>query len=980
MLITRDLNGRVRINGQSSRRNFSRLATRSGQSNNSSINELLCIVVNSHRAVIDGLSGSTRDEDTVSVPSVNRSAERSIVRSNIGSNLNLSALTSNIGGEGDIVDNRISMYSHIERSAGSSTTRGQLINLEGVAVVTNGRNNRVGQRGSTLDERTVVIPLINELVSIPIVEVGSQSDLTTNTNVVLSNADVHNRISVDINCSRSRNVATIFVHSRNAEVVSVVSVRTSQFQSIIGAAGSDDSIVLIPSVGVRSSRSRIHMSDQHDVVLSSNTNDRIGFDSQGRVRVDGDSHRSSEYHRTTTSSRLNHGSGVVVNGNITVNSDRRIRIGSTRSAFDDLTIAIPSVDLTTSNTTGNVSGQRELSTFAKYIAIGKVSSDGINLRIFIYSNSKRSAGSSTTRGQLVNLEGVAVVTIGRNNRVGQRGSTRNIGTIVGPLINQLISIPIIEVSSQSDLTTATNIVLSNVDVHNRIIIHINHGGSGCMTTIFIHRRNAEVVRIISVRTSDFQSVIVAAGSDDSVILIPCIGKGGSRSRIEMSNHNDVVLRSDTNDRIGFDSQSGIRVDGDGNRSVEHFRLTTGSGLGNRHGVVVNSDIAVNSNRRICISSTSSTRDDLAIAIPSVNLTTSNTAGDVSGQSELSTFADSVTLCKVSCDRIHNRNVVHHDRDSIISSTNRVLIGVIVQEVHNLNDVIRSNRRSEVLNLVGVTREDVVGVQLILIPLESKLSLIVVIQVSSSLDSTALANLGLGSCDVHIRNIMNVNHERITEGSTTITIDHFYDEGVRILIRRLQHLIIEVEEGQVVLSQHTVLIPVVGSIKVGNTVNPCSKVNVRSINTLEADMVNTVDDHDRITFNFDSGRSNRNSFATRHTVVNESLIGVMSHILIHDGELFGETRTINQRHQETILIPNIGQRGVDIIFTRDRIVQICSNHDLSALANILSKVAIIDNKNIVDLRRINHNYAVIARSEALSSCLSNLNIQLSGSRQ
>ena len=160
VLIASDLNGRVRVNRQSRRRNCSRLTTGSGQSNNSSIDELLCIVVNSHRAVIDGGSSSTRNEDTISIPSVNRSAKRSIVLSNIGSNLNLSALTSNIGRERDIVDNRISMYSNIESGAGSSTTRGELLNAEGVAVITNGRNNSVGQRGSTSNQVAIVIPLI----------------------------------------------------------------------------------------------------------------------------------------------------------------------------------------------------------------------------------------------------------------------------------------------------------------------------------------------------------------------------------------------------------------------------------------------------------------------------------------------------------------------------------------------------------------------------------------------------------------------------------------------------------------------------------------------------------------------------------------------------------------------------------------------------------------------------------------------------
>ena len=413
-----------------------------------------------------------------------------------------------------------------------------------------------------------------------------------------------------------------------------------------------------------------------------------------------------------------------------------------------------------------------------------------------------------------------------------------------------------------------------------------------MTTIFINGGNAEVVRIISVRTSDLQSVIAAARSDDSIVLIPGVGVRSGRSRIEMSNHHDVVLCSNTNDRIGFDSQGRVRVDRDGNRSSEHFRLTTSSSLSNRNSVVVNCNVTVNCDRRISVSSTSSTRDDLTVTIPSINFTTSNTTGNVSGQSELSTFAKNITVGKVSSDRINNRDIVNYDSDSIVSSTDRILISIIVQEVDNLNDVVSSNFRSECLELVSVTRKNVVEVQLILIPLEGKFSLIVVIQISSYVNRTALADFSLGSSNINIRNIMDVNFERLAEGSTTITIDNFNHVDIRILIRRLQHLIVEVEEGKIVVGQHTILVPFVGSIEVSSTINPSSKVNVRSVNTLEADVVYTVDDNDRITFNFDSIRSNRNSLTTRHTIVDESLIDIMSRILVNNGELFVEVRTIN----------------------------------------------------------------------------------------
>ena len=161
------------------------------------------------------------------------------------------------------------------------------------------------------------------------------------------------------------------------------------------------------------------MSNHNDIVLRSNTDDRIGLDSQGRIRVDCDGNRSCKYSRTTTGSSLSNSNSVVVNCNITVNGDRRISVSSTRSIRDDFTVTIPSEDLTTRNTTGNVSSQSELSTFAEDITISKVSCDGIDNRIVINRNIESSAGSSTARGQLINLEGVAVVTIGRSNSVAQ---------------------------------------------------------------------------------------------------------------------------------------------------------------------------------------------------------------------------------------------------------------------------------------------------------------------------------------------------------------------------------------------------------------------------------------------------------------------------------------------------------------------------------------------------------------------------------
>ena len=319
------------------------------------------------------------------------------------------------------INRRIGVHRNLNLIARSTAQRVQLQSFEGVFVCTKRRNNRVGQGRSTGDSSRRVEPLILHVRRVPVVQVGGQRDLATFANVRLGSRDVDHRNRVNEDMRLSRSLTTVFVNKNNIEVVSIISVIARENNCILMDTLSGirkKSVVLIPIEVVISRRSRIDISNQRDVVAGLLANERIGFDSQRRVR--GNLHRVSERHiGLTTGSRLADRYRVSIVRSIITNSTRSLCVNSTNSVRNNLTVAIPCEDLTTRNTTAHVSRHRNRTAVAKRLACRKISRHRINRRIGVHRNLDLIARSLTQGVQLQSLEAIFMSTQSRSNRVGQ---------------------------------------------------------------------------------------------------------------------------------------------------------------------------------------------------------------------------------------------------------------------------------------------------------------------------------------------------------------------------------------------------------------------------------------------------------------------------------------------------------------------------------------------------------------------------------
>ena len=123
------------------------------------------------------------------------------------------------------------------------------------------------------------------------------------------------------------------------------------------------------------------MGNHHNIVVSLLANNRIGFDSQRRVRVNREFHRVKCNSGFTTRTSLGNRNCIFVNSRIIVDSMNRLGEDISRSIRDNLTISVPCEDLTTGNTAAHVSRHRNRTTVAKHHRVRKIRSDGINNRI-----------------------------------------------------------------------------------------------------------------------------------------------------------------------------------------------------------------------------------------------------------------------------------------------------------------------------------------------------------------------------------------------------------------------------------------------------------------------------------------------------------------------------------------------------------------------------------------------------------------------
>ena len=767
---------RVRNNRQGVSERNSGFATGSRLLHRNRVGIVRRIIAYSVRSLRVGSINSIRNHFTISVPCVNLTSSNTTAH--VSRHRNRTTVTKRSASRkirGNRINNRISINRNGNFIAHSVAQGVQLQSLERVFVRALSRNNRVSQRGSTGNSRGRVEPLILHVRSIPVVQVSCQRDLTANTDVRLSSRDVDDRNCVNINMRLSRGLATVSVHQRNIKVVSIVSVVTRKNDRVFvdTRCTGQRSVVLVPCERVVCRRSRINMSNHRDVIARLLADERVGFDSQRRVRSN--RYRISNLNdRFATGSRLFHRNFIDISGRIIVLSMRSLRVGSLNSIRNHITISVPCVNLTSSNTTAHVSRHRNRTTVTKRSASRKIRGNRINNRISINRNGNFIAHSVAQGVQLQSLERVFVRALSRNNRVSQRGSTGNSRGRVEPLILHVRSIPVVQVSCQRDLTANADVRLGSCDVDDRNRVNINLSLSRGLATVSVHQADAEVISIISVVACKVHCIAMrtCSTSQRSVVLVPCEGVVRGRNRIHMGNHHNIVVRLLTNERIGFDSQGRVRVNRESNRVERDSGFTTRTSLSNRNCIFVNSRIVVLSVNRLREDCGRSIRNNLTVSVPSEDLATSDTAADMSRHRNRTTVTKNHGVRKIRRNRIDNRIINNSNGDIIIRSTDKVLICVIIHQMNNL-DIVSSCllQISDSLMLVRVTQHLMSSIRLILIPLECEHILIVVVQVSVQRDITTLTNQRIRSCDMGFGSFVNIDLEFRAEGRTTITINN-----------------------------------------------------------------------------------------------------------------------------------------------------------------------------------------------------------------
>ena len=811
--------------------------------------------------------------------------------------------------------------------------------------------------------------------SVPVIEVSGEGDFATNTNLSLSSRDIDHRNRIDINCSFGSSLATIFVHQDNAEVVRIISVRSGQSDGILVFASSEGAvkggIVLIPSEGVRSRRSRIDIGNHHDIVVSVTANDRISFDSKRRVRSNRD--RVSEVNsRFATSSSLLDRNFIHVDRRIIADSVRSLSEDRVNSVRNNFTISVPSVNLTTSNTTSNVSVEGHRATVAQRLGSRKVIVDS-KRRISVDVHRHNIADSIAHRIELLSREGVVVGTRVRNNRVGNGGSTSDKGIVVIPMEFHIRSVPVVKVSGESDFATNANLSLSSRDIDHRKRVNINLGFSSSLATIFIDQRDAEVVRIISILSRERDGILMFAsgerGIKSGIVLKPSEGVRSGGLRINVSNHHNVIRVSAANDRISFDSERRVRVDGHG-ISKRHDRFTTSGRLENRNLINISGRIIIQSVRSLSELGTNSVRDDFTISVPSVDTNSVNARSDSSGEGHRATVAKSLRGRKIVGDS-ENRIRIDSNSDSIKVNTT-ITQSKVIQQVSNLHDEVSGIVHSERLIGVRTTSKETFSSQSVLEPLIGQHRIVVVIDSGLQINHTAFTNKSVRSKNVDNRSFINFNRERFTECSTAITIVDFNHIDNRIKMSRLNSLIQQVQDSTGTGNERTISIPIVSSIKVNLTIGESRENHVRiGVTNVITDIMNTFDDDDRVTSDVNFVRSNRNRETARNINNSIDFIHIVCRIVVVDPHLLSKGRTSNERHPEAILFPNVGKSGVN---NSHSVIKISSNNDLSTFADL---------KWIRTISTINGNYgrnnlrnqemsSVSTSSETASGGLRNFN--------
>ncbi len=955
------------------------------------------IVADSVRGLREGSTNSVRNNFTVSVPSVDLTTRNTTFDSSL-EGYRTTVTQSLAGGQvvGDC-QNRIRIDNNQNRvdvmtlgsgldnfntnfrsvgvngsiSTGISTRN--IITIRSVSIeigrLSTGITNNEG-----IDAVSDFIPLISNVLSVRINQVGSQSDFTTRANLSLSSCDIHIRNRKDINeifsgtcCASGRNTFSLNFNNESVRLVArvpVFSIELVVTQRVSHVVSKHSAFIPLIVQQTDRSTNRIGVSLQEDRVGSADK--LVTRDHNSRVRINGEGSGGGRC-GNATGHRSGNSYRVDVLLCVVVNRDRRIIDGLCNSTRHQDSISVPSINIVVRSSGGRIeiSCNHDLSAFANN---GVRQCDGSNNRISMNCDSEELAGSVTMRVLLDSSEFIVVSThCCRSNNKGQVCGTSNSVVVFIPLITHIRGIPVVEVSRQSNFTTHANVSVRSSDIDNRNSVNINLSFSNGLAAIAVHQRNTEVIRIVSIGFRENQSVKMFSGCacEGNIVFKPieCIRSG--RSRRNMSVQFDIAFAIATNNRIGLDSKSRVRINNDSVNKSQN-RNTTGVTLRNRNFVCISGRITIDGLREVNQCVTRDILDQLTISVPRENLGASNTTLDGSNDLYRLTFANLMIGRNVG-GKNHNRifNYMNGNRVAIATITHIVL--AVLQQMSDFNNIACGRTHLEGLIRKCTARQQIDRSDVVLIPLEGKHRIIVVVDTSLQLNFTTVTNDSIGSQNIHNRSIVNFNRERFTESRATISIVNFNQIGIRIQMGRLnifcQHITILCRS----VNTTTVTIERIGGSGINCTVNTCHKSQIHVFHTCETDIMHTIQNNHRVASHMNSVGRDRNCSATGNIREDVCGVDVVNGIVVESPDLLGETISMSVRHHMTVFSPNIGQVRID----RMVLIKISGNCDLSTFANLIGFVHAIDGNHRMDSGRIEDVGRGTACSRTTGSGLGNL---------
>ena len=916
----------------------------------------------------DGLV-STLNLNTISVPSEDRFTE-STVGVVLGNESHLSTVTDSV--------NRNTVHQNIGHNRNRVHNDGNLVIIpasgvglddhDTIGVGTDGINRgRVGGLISTRDEVTVsnsigvnhvsvinivvnlahnilesdLIPLIDNVLSIVVNEVGSQRDLTARADCSIRGSNRHNglRIDIHIELTGHRSAAVLNISTLNIDRVDVGFVARIHILSIESAVTEAISLVvsdltgLVPSEVQVTNREggSVNIGNQEDGV--SLTDMLVARDHNNRIRVNRNS-GGRDRQRGATSLRAGHNSSIDIVLDVVIDGTRSIIDGSGSSAGHQDTVTIPSVNFTINIAIGRSGRNSQLGTGADIV---QGSGHSSNNRIRIHSDNE-SIGSSVAEGsQLINTNRVLVNTQFRNKCIAQTSCIVHRIVIVVPTIGKLISIPVNKISRKGNLTTNANVILGNGNLHNRSSIHINKGFASGGTSVVVHNLNGKAVGIISVVLMEGNRVLRGVGNlnivDNKrvVVLHPVESHvRTNRGRIHIGNQGNIVLSLTAYDRIGGQHQNRIRVNRDGLETIVNIGLTTGSRLCDRHRVVVGGGLTVKCAHNLTVGGLVGTFDDLAVAIPSVNLTASDTAFNRSRQVNLITVTN----------RVLSSLVIDNNRRIIVNNnSNRIGSGMTERsQLIDLDSVfVNTSSRNNTVSKIGSIRNRSVTI----IPSVGELISIPISKLSSKSNLSANTNGILCDRDIHNRLSIDID-EGAALSITTVFIHEFNAEAVRIVS------VISMERNRILLSdrEHSIVFhPLVGNRSRRSGINISKQRDVVASSVTDDRIGDKL--HDRVRIDRDVRKRVKNlRLTTGSALLHRNCIVIDSGFTVNRDRIVSENALVEAHNLLTVAVPSVNLTTGNTTFDNAS-----DNADRLALTNrglVRSKELSVENRDRVHI--------------------------------